>query len=239
MLWKDEIRSIMARDPAAHSMAEVILCYSGFHAVRFHRLTHALYKFRLRMLARYISGIARFLTGIEIHPAAKLGKNLFIDHGYGVVIGETSVIGDNVTLYHGVTLGGVSFNGGKRHPTLQDNVVVGAGAQILGPIIVGHGARIGANAVVVKDVPQGATMVGIPAHPVAATSESAHQSFTAPAFTPYGTPKESGDEPTVADFSQLISRIAMLERELDSLRTQSLSMQSLARVQAKKEEPRQ
>lgn len=237
MLWKDEIRSIMVRDPAARSMLEVILCYPGFRVMRFHRLAHLLWRCRLRLLARIVSGFGRFFTGIEIHPAAKIGRNLFIDHGYGVVIGETAVIGNNVTLYHGVTLGGVSFNGGRRHPVIEDNVVIGAGAQVLGPITVGHGSRIGANAVVVKDVPAGLTVVGIPAHPVAASPDEQLKSSTATAFMPYGTPKEAGDEPTVADFSQLISRIAMLERELDTLRHQSLSMQSLSRLRKEESRP--
>ena len=164
------IESIMKRDPAATSKFSVILNYPGVKAVLFHRLANKLWNMKIYILARMVSQMCRFFTGIEIHPAAKIGKNLFIDHGMGVVIGETSQIGDNVTLYHSVTLGGVSpsINSDsqrmvKRHPTLKDNVVVGSGAQILGPITVETNAKIGANAVVVKDVSKDAIMVGIPA----------------------------------------------------------------------------
>lgn len=160
---KDEISSIKRRDPAAKSAIEVFFCYPGFHAVIFHRFAHFLWKKKLRFMARLVSQLARFFTGIEIHPGAKIGKRLFIDHGMGVVIGETSEIGDDVTLYHGVTLGGVSLKDAKRHPTLKDGVVVGAGAKILGPFIVGECSRVGANSVVVKEVPAKTTVVGVPA----------------------------------------------------------------------------
>jgi serine O-acetyltransferase len=160
---RQEIESIRARDPAARSGLEVLLCYPGLHVVVFHRAAHAAWKMRLYLVARLLSQFGRFLTGIEIHPAATIGHNLFIDHGSGVVIGETAEIGDGVTLYHGVTLGGTSLESGKRHPTLEDGVIVGAGAKILGPVVVGRNARIGANAVVLSDVPAGVTMVGIPA----------------------------------------------------------------------------
>ena len=162
--------SIKQRDPAAKSKLSILLIYPGVKAVFFHKLTHKLWNFKMYLIARSISQFSRFLTGIEIHPAAIIGKNLFIDHGMGVVIGETSEIGDNVTLYHGVTLGGISpaENSSnqvnkKRHPTIKNEVIIGSGAQILGPIIVGKGSRIGANAVVTKNVPENATMVGIPA----------------------------------------------------------------------------
>ncbi|TDT45658.1 serine O-acetyltransferase [Fonticella tunisiensis] len=158
-----EARNILKKDPAAKSLFEVLTCYPGLHAVLFYRLAHRLYLRKRYTLARIISQIARSLTGIEIHPGAKIGKGLFIDHGMGVVIGETAEIGDNVTIYHGVTLGGVGNEKGKRHPTIGDNVMIGAGAKILGPIKVGNGARIGANSVVLKDVPDRATVVGIPA----------------------------------------------------------------------------
>jgi len=158
-----EIDSIRARDPAARSALEVALCYPGLHAVLFYRVAHALWNAGLLLAARLISNIGRLFTGIEIHPGARIGRRLFIDHGSGVVIGETAEIGDDVTLYHGVTLGGTSLSGGKRHPTLGNGVIVGAGAKILGPITIGDDARVGANAVVLADVPAGVTMVGIPA----------------------------------------------------------------------------
>ena len=159
---REDIQCVFERDPAARSVWEVITCYPGFHALQMHRFSHALWRMGLRWLARFTSHIARFLTGVEIHPGAAIGRRVFIDHGMGVVVGETAEIGDGCTLYHGVTLGGVSWNKGKRHPTLGKNVVVGAGAKILGPFIVGEGAKIGSNSVVVKAVPAGATVVGIP-----------------------------------------------------------------------------
>ncbi len=161
---REDINCVFERDPAARSVLEVIVSYPGFHALRIHRLAHRLWRARLRLPARMLSALGRWLTGIEIHPAAVIGRRFFIDHGMGVVIGETTRIGDDCTLYHGVTLGGTSWEKGKRHPTLEDDVVVGAGAKVLGPVTVGRGARIGSNAVVVKDVPEGATVVGIPGH---------------------------------------------------------------------------
>ncbi len=157
---QEDITAVFERDPAARNSAEVLLTYPGIHAVMLHRGAHYLWQKDQKFVARSISYGARMLTGIEIHPAAKIGKRFFIDHGMGVVIGETAEIGDDVTLYHGVTLGGVSLGGGKRHPTLEDGVVVGAGAKVLGPFTVGKNAKIGSNAVVVKPVPAGATMVG-------------------------------------------------------------------------------
>jgi serine O-acetyltransferase len=160
---KEDISVVFERDPAARTHWEIITTYPGVHALIIHRLSHWLWRKRLFWFARFNSHIARWLTGIEIHPGATIGRRVFIDHGMGVVIGETAVIGDNCTLYHGVTLGGTSWNKGKRHPTLEEGVVIGAGAKVLGPIIVGKGAKIGSNAVVVKDVPADATAVGIPA----------------------------------------------------------------------------
>ncbi len=165
---REDIQCVFERDPAARSVWEVITCYPGFHALQMHRFSHSLWRIELRWLARYMSHWARFLTGIEIHPGASIGRRVFIDHGMGVVIGETAEIGDDCTLYHGVTLGGVSWNKGKRHPTLGKGVVVGAGAKILGPFTVGDGAKVGSNSVVVKPVPAGATVVGIPARIVEA-----------------------------------------------------------------------
>jgi serine O-acetyltransferase len=158
-------RAIRARDPARPGWAEAVFCYAGLHAVLWHRVSHALWRLGLRGLGRFSSHLARMLTGVEIHPGARIGRRLFIDHGMGVVIGETAEIGDDVLIYHGVTLGGLSGQPGKRHPTVEDHVVIGAGAQVLGPIRIGHGARIGANAVVVNPVAPGCTVVGIPARP--------------------------------------------------------------------------
>ena len=180
----DYLQSVIDRDPAAKSKLSVVLTYPGVKAVLFHKIAHFFCVAKFDLVARIISQFSRFLTGIEIHPKAKIGKNLFIDHGMGVVIGETSEIGNNVTIYHSVTLGGISpsINSDeqrdiKRHPTLLDNVVVGSGAQVLGPIVVGKNAKIGANAVVTKDVPENAVMVGIPAKNVGTTTEE---------FKPYG-----------------------------------------------------
>ena len=178
------LQSVIDRDPAAKSKLSVILTYPGVKAVLFHQIAHFFSVAKFDLVSRVISQFSRFLTGIEIHPKAKIGKNLFIDHGMGVVIGETSEIGDNVTIYHSVTLGGISPSidsdsqrDVKRHPTLKNNVVVGSGAQVLGPIVVGENAKIGANAVVTKDVPENAVMVGIPAKNVGSTTEE---------FKPYG-----------------------------------------------------
>ena len=161
---REDIRCVFDRDPAARNTFEVVTTYPGFHALLFHRLGHALWRRGLKWPARFLSALGRLLTGIEIHPGAVIGRRFFIDHGMGVVIGETAEIGDDCTLYHGVTLGGTSWEKGKRHPTLGDNVIIGAGAKVLGPITVGEGARVGSNAVVVKDVPPGATVVGVPGH---------------------------------------------------------------------------
>ena len=160
---KEDISVVFERDPAARTHWEIITTYPGVHALIIHRLSHWVWRKRFFWIARFISHIGRWLTGIEIHPGATIGRRVFIDHGMGVVIGETAVIGDDCTLYHGVTLGGTSWNKGKRHPTLEQGVVIGAGAKVLGPITIGKGAKIGSNAVVVKDVPENATAVGIPA----------------------------------------------------------------------------
>lgn len=161
----NEINNVFLRDPAARNKLEVILCYPGLHAIWLHRISHWLWLSNLKLFARILSGLSRFLTGIEIHPGAVIGKNVFIDHGMGVVIGETSEIGDDCLLYQGVVLGGVSHSHGKRHPTLGKNVVVGAGAILLGPISVGENSKIGAGSVLLEDVKDGVTVVGVPAHP--------------------------------------------------------------------------
>lgn len=159
---KEDIRSVFHRDPAARNTFEVLTNYPGLHALWMHRIAHGLWRRGLKWLGRFVSAVSRWFTGIEIHPGAQIGRRFFIDHGMGVVIGETAVIGDDVTLYQGVTLGGTSWNKGKRHPTLKDGVVVGAGAKVLGPFDVGENAKVGSNAVVTKEVPAGATVVGIP-----------------------------------------------------------------------------
>ena len=161
------VQSVFRRDPAARSTLEVLTAYPGVHALAAHRVSHRLWKWKLRWLARMFSNLSRFVTGVEIHPAVKIGRGLFIDHGMGVVIGETAQIGDDCTLYHGVTLGGTTWRKEKRHPTLGNNVVVGAGAKILGPVVIGDNARIGSNSVVTKDVPPDATVVGIPGRVIA------------------------------------------------------------------------
>ena len=169
---KEDIQTVFAKDPAARSMLEVIFCYPGLHALWFHRLAHFLWCHKLRFLARFVSHIGRFLTGIEIHPGAKIGRRFFIDHGAGVVIGETAEVGDDVLMYQGVVLGGTTLDKGKRHPTIGNDVVMGTGAVALGAITIGDGARIGSGSVVVKSVPPGATVVGIPGRIVEDRHES-------------------------------------------------------------------
>jgi serine O-acetyltransferase len=163
---KEDIKVVFERDPAARTAIETLTACPGLHAILLHRLNHWLWKKKLYLLARISAHIARFLTGIEIHPGATIGQRFFIDHGMGIVIGETAEVGNNCSIYHGVTLGGTTWNKGKRHPTLEDDVVIGAGAKILGPITIGKGSHIGSNAVVVKNVPEGSTVVGIPGHVV-------------------------------------------------------------------------
>jgi len=222
---RDEIDVVFERDPAVRSRIEVVLCYPGFHALQFYRLAHAAWEARLKLVGRLISHIGRLLTGIEIHPGARIGERLFIDHGMGVVIGETAEIGDDVTLYHGVTLGGISpaVDSGaqidqKRHPTIGDGVIVGSGAQVLGPITVGARARVGANAVVVKGVPSGATVIGIPGRVVGKRGASLPTRFEA-----YGTPSTDVPDPTsraidglLDSMARLSARVEELERDLES-----------------------
>jgi serine O-acetyltransferase len=205
------LQSIKERDPAARSLIEVALLYPGVRALAFHRIAHALYQVHLTFLARFVSEIGRWLSGIEIHPGAQIGKRLFIDHGTGVVIGEAAIIGDDVTMYHGVTLGGVSTarTGMRRHPLIEDKVIIGAGAQILGAITVGRGARVGANAVVVRDVPPGVTVVGIPAQE--ALPQGAVKAET---FVPYGTPCDDQADPTARAISGLLNEVEALRRRI-------------------------
>jgi len=217
---KEDIRSIFARDPAARNAFEIVTTYPGVHALIVHRAANALWRRDFKWLARLLSHLGRMLTGIEIHPGATIGRRFFIDHGMGVVIGETAEIGDDVTLYHGVTLGGTTWNKGKRHPTLKRGVVIGAGAKVLGPITVGENARIGSNAVVVKDVPDGATVVGIPGRIAGGKAANADLEHNEPArppagphFDAYGQARELND-PLVQQLEQLQQQVAALEAAL-------------------------
>lgn len=200
--------TVLKRDPAARSKIEVFLCYPGLHAILTYRLAHYLWQKDFRTTARVLSAIGRFLTGVDIHPAARIGKNLFIDHATGVVIGETAEIGDDVTLYHGVTLGGTSTSQGKRHPTLGDRVIVGAGAKLLGPIVIGNDARIGSNAVVLKNVPEAATAVGVPAQIVRCRNKKAEKTFEA-----YAAEKT---DPMMKALEDLKAQVKALERQLNA-----------------------
>ena len=221
---REDIASIYDRDPAARNAWELITCYPGVHALLLHRVAHWLWTARLRWLGRMLSQIGRFLTGIEIHPGAVIGRRFFIDHGMGVVIGETAEIGDDCTLYHGVTLGGTTWNKGKRHPTLERGVVVGAGAKILGPIIIGEGAKIGSNAVVVKDVPPGATAMGIPARILHTETERTREEKAAKlGFSAYAVTRE--DDPYAKAIQGLLDhsvehdkRIELIMKEIEALK---------------------
>ncbi|HNR03798.1 MAG TPA: serine O-acetyltransferase [Bacillota bacterium] len=205
---KEDIRTIFERDPAAKSYLEVILCYPGLHAVICHRIAHGLYRRRRYVAARLISQISRFFTGIEIHPGAAIGRRFFIDHGSGIVIGETTEIGDDVTLYQGVTLGGTGKDKGKRHPTIGNNVTIGSGAKILGPISIGHNAKIGAGAVVVRCIPPNSTAVGVPAHVVG--REGIDETYVDLNHTDIPDPLED-------EIRELEKRIRELERKLFSI----------------------
>jgi len=212
-LLREDVACVFARDPAARGVWEVVTTYPGVHALLLHRLAHALWGLRLRYLARLLAFLARLLTNIDIHPGARIGRRFFIDHGAGVVIGETAEIGDDVTLYHGVTLGGTSWNKGKRHPTLADGVVVGAGAKILGPIHVGARARVGANSVVVKDAPADCTLVGGPARTIPRRGDEGAHPAGAISLDHNRLP-----DPVAKSIHCLIERIDALERELRELR---------------------
>jgi serine O-acetyltransferase len=205
-----DVRAAQERDPAARDVGsgEILAAWPGVHAVLAHRVAHALFEARVRLLPRLIAGVSRQLTGIEIHPAARIGRALFIDHGMGVVIGETAEIGDDVTLYQGVTLGGTGFATGKRHPTVQDNVTIGSGAKLLGPITIGHGAKIGANSVVIHDVPPNSTVVGNPGHPVRVDGRKPEGPDADWAHLP---------DPISDAIKGLASRIGALERALAEL----------------------
>ncbi len=213
---KEDIHSVFSRDPAARSKWEIIFCYPGLHALCFHRMNHWLWQHRFFWLARVLAHFARFLTGIEIHPGAVIGRRFFIDHGMGVVIGETAEIHDDVTLYHGVTLGGTSWNQGKRHPTLENGVVVGAGAKVLGPITIGAGARVGSNAVVVKSLPAGATAVGNPARMIDDTERERQAQAQKLGFSAYALGGNQ-DDPLVKAIHALLDHAAETDRRIQSL----------------------
>jgi serine O-acetyltransferase len=215
---REDVNCVFDRDPAARSFFEVLTCYPGVHALLLHRMSHGLWNFGWRWLARFISSFSRWLTGIEIHPGARIGHRFFIDHGMGVVIGETTEIGDDCTLYQGVTLGGTSWDKGKRHPTLHDGVVVGAGAKVLGPFEVGRDARIGSNAVVLKDVPEEATVVGVPgrfAGLVVTDEADTHRAATAKriGFDAYGTTRDMPD-PVAHAINSMLDHIHVTDRKL-------------------------
>lgn len=220
--FREEIQVVFERDPAARSTLETIFACPGFQAIVMHRFNHWLWNKKLYLLARMSAHLARFLTGIEIHPAAAIGKRFFIDHGMGIVIGETSEIGDNCSIYHGVTLGGTTWQKGKRHPTLQNNVVVGAGAKILGPVTISEGARIGSNAVVVKDVPPGATVVGIPGRVVTRKEVQAQRAEMAKkiGFDAYGASQDMPD-PIANALDRLLDHMHKVEQRLDELENEN------------------
>ena len=215
---KEDIAVVFDRDPAARSRWEVLTCYPGLHALVWHRVgPNRLWRWGWRWLARWLAHWSRWLTGIEIHPGATIGRRVFIDHGMGIVIGETAEIHDDCTLYHGVTLGGTSWNAGKRHPTLGKGVVIGAGAKILGPILVGDGAKIGSNAVVVRDVPAGATAVGVPARILLGDDQARREDQAAKmGFSAYGISQDMND-PIVQAIHRLIDHVAASDARLDRL----------------------
>ena len=216
---REDIRSIYARDPAARNTIELLLVYPGVHALIVHRASHWLWTAGFKLTARALAHLGRMLTGIEIHPGATIGRRFFIDHGMGVVIGETAEIGDDVTLYHGVTLGGTSWAKGKRHPTVGNGVVIGAGAKVLGPIVVGPNARVGSNAVVVKDVPAGATVVGIPGRVAGASDpheENRRETARRIGFDAYGQPTGLND-PMAQALDALLDHAHGLEHQMEAM----------------------
>lgn len=217
---KEDISIVFERDPAARTRWEILTTYPGVHALLMHRFSHWLWKHNLFWLGRFFSHLGRLLTGIEIHPGATVGRRVFIDHGMGVVIGETAVIGNDCTLYHGVTLGGTSWNKGKRHPTLEAGVVIGAGAKVLGPITIGEGAKIGSNAVVVKDVPANATAVGIPAR-ILEEEKSKQREVTAQkiGFAAYAVGNDEND-PMIKAIHSLLDHAAKQDIAIQALQAQ-------------------
>lgn len=215
---REDVLCVFDRDPAARTWWEVVTAYPGVHAVWFHRLSHWLWNHGWFWLARFLSYLSRWWTGIEIHPAARIGRRFFIDHGMGVVIGETAVIGDDCTLYHGVTLGGTSWQKGKRHPTLGNGIVVGAGAKILGPVTIGDNARIGSNSVVLKDVPAASTVVGIPGHVVNQAGAAQKAAIAKQLrFDAYGLSPDMPD-PVAYAINHMLEHIQVLDRQIEELR---------------------
>jgi len=237
---KEDISCVFDRDPAARNAFEVLTTYPGVHAILFHRLAHALWKKEFHWLARFISAFGRWITGIEIHPGAVIGRRFFIDHGMGVVIGETAEIGDDCTLYHGVTLGGTSWVKGKRHPTLGNDVVVGAGAKVLGPITLGDGARIGSNAVVIKDVPSKATVVGVPGRAVSKEVVTTEKERTRNAqarkmgFDAYGVTRDAPD-PVAHAINCILDHTHAIDSRIEEMCTALKSLN--AEINDKKLEP--
>lgn len=223
---KEDIAVVFERDPAARHTLEILTTSPGVLAIIFHRFSHALSNKGFKWLARILSNVARLFTGIEIHPGAKIGKRFFIDHGMGIVIGETAEIGDDCSIYHGVTLGGTSWNPGKRHPTLGNNIVVGAGAKILGPIMINDGARIGSNAVVVKEVPENATVIGVPGREVIRKSEEAkdqaekrEEVASKMGFDAYGATQDMPD-PVANAVNRMLDHIHKMDERMDTMCTQ-------------------
>jgi len=224
---REDISCVFERDPAARSTWEVITCYPGFHALLIHRFAHRLWRIKMRWLARFVSHCSRFLTGIEIHPGAKIGRRVFIDHGMGVVIGETAELGDDCTLYHGVTLGGTTWNKGKRHPTLMPGVVIGAGAKVLGPIVIGEGAKIGSNAVVVKDVPAGATALGIPARVILDEQDKTREEKAAKlGFSAYAVTAKAEDDPLAKAVQGLLDHSVDMDKRIELILNQIEELQA-------------
>lgn len=231
---REDIACVFERDPAARSTWEVVTCYPGFHALLIHRLAHRLWRMKLRWIARFVSHVSRFLTGIEIHPGAKVGRRVFIDHGMGVVIGETAELGDDCTLYHGVTLGGTSWNKGKRHPTLKAGVVIGAGAKVLGPVVIGEGAKIGSNAVVVKDVPAGATALGIPARVILDELDKTREEKAAKlGFSAYAVTAKAEDDPLAKAVQGLLDHSVDMDKRIE------LILNQIEELRAEREESQQ
>ena len=208
--FREDLSVVFQRDPAARNYFEILTTYPGVHALILHRLAHFLWSIKLKLIARIFSHLARILTGIEIHPGAQIGRRFFIDHGMGVVIGETAIIGDDCTLYHGVTLGGTTWKKGKRHPTLKNNVVIGAGAKVLGPITLGNNSKVGSNAVVVTDIPNDSTAVGIPAK-IIESGEKLKK------FSAYAVEKNSQD-PVLQSIDEILKILEKQQKEIKALK---------------------
>src|SRR5881397_84152 len=225
---REDVRVVFERDPAARTTWEVLTCYPGLHALVWHRaVVHRFWRGGFRWLARWLAHWGRWLTGIEIHPGAMIGRRVFIDHGMGVVIGETAELGDDCTLYHGVTLGGTTWNKGKRHPTLRQGVVIGAGAKVLGPIVIGEGAKIGSNAVVVKDVPAGATALGIPARVILDEQDKTREEKAAKlGFSAYAVTAKAEDDPLAKAVEGLLDHSVEVDKRIELILNQIEDLQT-------------